>query len=98
MFPYSLTVGLRPTRGDSGIMVGEESIFSSEGVGSGVGDCMLMVVEYGALWGNGEISIESRSRHGGEDGCGGGVGAETSWGLAYFERWDGRVLTFAIEV
>ena len=57
--------------------VGEESMFSSAGVGSGVADCMLMVVVYGALWGNGEISIESRSRHGGDDGGGGAIVAET---------------------
>ena len=66
-------VGLRLTSGDSGITTGDESIFSSSGVGSGVGDWIWMVEEKGALWGNGEISIESTSGHGDEDTGTGGV-------------------------
>ena len=77
---HSLTGALRLTRGDSGITAGEDCIPSSFGVGSGVGDCMFMVVEYGTLCGNGEMSIESTSWHGEEDSAGGGVEAGT-WAL-----------------
>ena len=33
------------SRGDSGTMQGEDSIDSDEGVGSGVGDCIVICVE-----------------------------------------------------
>lgn len=38
MLSYSLMVGFKATRGDSGMKAGEESMVLSAGVGSGVGD------------------------------------------------------------
>jgi hypothetical protein len=59
------------SKGDSSSIQGDD-MDSEEGVGSGVGDCMVICVDekYGGLWGKGDISMESGQ---GEDGGSGGV-------------------------
>jgi hypothetical protein len=56
-----------------GISLGESMSSPLSWIISGEGDGSVMKLLYGALWGRGEISMESGLKHGAESGIGGVV-------------------------